>query len=194
MMMQHHVQGVQRPAGRRGVQAHVAAPERASVSHISRPDVNGRFGRWGRGISGPAGVLCGQAFLVPGAPWHQLHGIVSQCRFGGRYVPETLIPALDELEAEYKLASKDPAFQVRVARHWTLHNLCSNASRQAHASSWQVQHCCMLAQPSLKPPCVLWISAAPYGVQAELDSILKDYVGRETPLYYAERLSHHFKK
>lgn len=30
--------------------------------------------------------------------------------------------------------------------------------------------------------------------QAELDAILKDYVGRETPLYYAERLSEHYKR
>ena len=33
--------------------------------------------------------------------------------FGGRYVPETLIPALDDLEVEYKKALEDPAFQVR---------------------------------------------------------------------------------
>ncbi|THF88349.1 tryptophan synthase subunit beta [Deinococcus sp. KSM4-11] len=31
-------------------------------------------------------------------------------RFGGRYVPETLIPALDELEAAYAAAKRDPAF------------------------------------------------------------------------------------
>jgi tryptophan synthase beta chain len=37
--------------------------------------------------------------------------------FGGRYVPETLIPALDELELEYKKASADPAFKVRVVNH-----------------------------------------------------------------------------
>ncbi|HTK46659.1 MAG TPA: tryptophan synthase subunit beta [Gemmatimonadaceae bacterium] len=30
--------------------------------------------------------------------------------FGGRYVPETLIPALDELETAYERARKDPAF------------------------------------------------------------------------------------
>jgi tryptophan synthase beta chain len=30
--------------------------------------------------------------------------------FGGRYVPETLIPALDELEAAYEAATADPAF------------------------------------------------------------------------------------
>lgn len=31
-------------------------------------------------------------------------------------------------------------------------------------------------------------------VQAEMESILKDYVGRETPLYYAERLSEYYKR
>ena len=31
-------------------------------------------------------------------------------RFGGRYVPETLIPALDELTEEYERAQADPAF------------------------------------------------------------------------------------
>lgn len=60
--------------------------------------------------------------------------------YGGRYVPETLIPALDELEQEYQKALKDPSFQQ------------------------------------------------------ELDAVLKDYVGRETPLYYAERLSDHYKR
>ena len=34
--------------------------------------------------------------------------------FGGRYVPETLIPALDELDAAYDDAAKDPAFQAAV--------------------------------------------------------------------------------
>ena len=80
--------------------------------------------------------------------------------FGGRYVPETLIPALDELEFEYKKAQQDPAFKVR-----------------GHPAS-------DLWQPLSRdlPP------------QAELDGILKDYVGRETPLYYAERLSEHYKR
>lgn len=32
-------------------------------------------------------------------------------RFGGRYVPEMLIPALEELEKAYETAKKDPAFQ-----------------------------------------------------------------------------------
>jgi len=32
--------------------------------------------------------------------------------FGGRYVPETLIPALDELEAAFETAMADPAFRL----------------------------------------------------------------------------------
>jgi tryptophan synthase beta chain len=35
-------------------------------------------------------------------------------RFGGRYVPETLIPALDELEEAYEAARRDPAFQAEL--------------------------------------------------------------------------------
>uniref|UniRef100_A0A7S0BE58 tryptophan synthase n=1 Tax=Rhodosorus marinus TaxID=101924 RepID=A0A7S0BE58_9RHOD len=60
--------------------------------------------------------------------------------FGGRYVPETLMPALEELTAEWEKAKKDPEFQK------------------------------------------------------ELDALLKDYVGRETPLYFAERLSEKYKR
>jgi tryptophan synthase beta chain len=55
--------------------------------------------------------------------------------FGGRYVPETLIPALDELEAAYAAALVDPAFV------------------------------------------------------AELDDLLRNYVGRPSPLSIAPRLS-----
>jgi tryptophan synthase beta chain len=58
--------------------------------------------------------------------------------FGGRYVPETLMPLVHELEAAYRAAQADPAFQ------------------------------------------------------AELDGFLTDYVGRESPLYFAERLTEHF--
>jgi tryptophan synthase beta chain len=35
--------------------------------------------------------------------------------FGGRYVPETLIPALDELEVAYKAAASDSSFQTELA-------------------------------------------------------------------------------
>lgn len=54
--------------------------------------------------------------------------------YGGRFVPETLIPALDELEAAWEDARHDPAFG------------------------------------------------------SELDALLRDYVGRPTPLYRADRL------
>ncbi|ATB50195.1 tryptophan synthase subunit beta [Corallococcus macrosporus] len=37
-------------------------------------------------------------------------------RYGGRYVPETLVPALLELEEAYAAASADPAFGEEVAR------------------------------------------------------------------------------
>jgi tryptophan synthase beta chain len=55
--------------------------------------------------------------------------------YGGRYVPEVLIPALDELSAAWAEARDDPRFR------------------------------------------------------RELDSLLRDHVGRPTPLYLAERLS-----
>ena len=35
--------------------------------------------------------------------------------FGGRYVPETLIPALDELEAAYATAQRDPQFTAELS-------------------------------------------------------------------------------
>jgi tryptophan synthase beta chain len=55
--------------------------------------------------------------------------------YGGRYVPETLMHPLQELEAEYNRARKDPAFQK------------------------------------------------------ELEYYLKEFCGRPTPLYFAERLT-----
>jgi tryptophan synthase beta chain len=56
-------------------------------------------------------------------------------RFGGRYVAETLMPLVLELERAYRAAKQDPAFQ------------------------------------------------------AEFDDLLTHYVGRPSPLYYAERLT-----
>ena len=58
--------------------------------------------------------------------------------YGGRFVAETLMPLILELEAAYEASKKDPEFQ------------------------------------------------------AELDGLLKHYVGRESPLYFAERLTKHF--
>jgi tryptophan synthase beta chain len=57
--------------------------------------------------------------------------------FGGRYVPETLIRALDELAVDYDQARQDASFQ------------------------------------------------------SELADLLKNYVGRPSPLYFAKRLSEH---
>jgi tryptophan synthase beta chain len=47
------------------------------------------------------------------APPDPVHGRFG--RFGGRYVPETLVAALDELEAAYTAARTDPAFQAELA-------------------------------------------------------------------------------
>jgi tryptophan synthase beta chain len=57
--------------------------------------------------------------------------------YGGRYVPETLVPALDELEQAWIAAQSDPGFQL------------------------------------------------------ELEGLLRDWVGRPSPLYRARRLSEH---
>ncbi|MFM2304235.1 MAG: hypothetical protein RLZZ135_1645 [Cyanobacteriota bacterium] len=61
-------------------------------------------------------------------------------RFGGQYVPETLMPALEELDRVHQQYLNEPSFQ------------------------------------------------------AELNHLLKDYVGRATPLYFAERLTAHYAK
>ena len=61
-------------------------------------------------------------------------------QYGGKYVPETLMPALAELETAYAKYSKDPDFQQ------------------------------------------------------ELQGLLKDYVGRPSPLYFAERLTEHYAR
>jgi tryptophan synthase beta chain len=58
--------------------------------------------------------------------------------YGGRYVPETLMPLVHELDAAYRAAKADEGFQ------------------------------------------------------AELSGFLKDYVGRPSPLYFAERLTRHY--
>jgi tryptophan synthase beta chain len=71
--------------------------------------------------------------ILPSAPSESRPGRFGI--YGGRYVPETLMAALLELEREYDLAKADAAFQ------------------------------------------------------AELASLLKDFAGRPTPLYFAKRLT-----
>ncbi len=61
-------------------------------------------------------------------------------KFGGKYVPETLMPALTELEAAFQQYRADPGFQQ------------------------------------------------------ELQGLLRDYVGRPSPLYFAERLTAHYAR
>jgi len=61
-------------------------------------------------------------------------------QFGGRYVAETLMPLILDLEREYRAAQEDPAFQE------------------------------------------------------EFDDLMEHYVGRPSPLYFAERLTDHVRK
>ncbi len=68
--------------------------------------------------------------------WPDVNGRFGE--FGGRYVAETLMPLILELEAEYRRAQKDPEFK------------------------------------------------------AEMDDLWTHYVGRPSPLYFAERLTEHF--
>jgi len=53
--------------------------------------------------------------------------------YGGRYVPETLIPALDELEGAYRSASADPVFQQRL--NDVLHEYVGRPSRLSLAAN-----------------------------------------------------------
>lgn len=57
-----------------------------------------------------------QAVAAPASPKYQRPDANGRFgKFGGKYVPETLIPALEELEMEYKKAQADPSFQVHIA-------------------------------------------------------------------------------
>ena len=70
-------------------------------------------------------ALASAAGLVPDATGH--FG-----RFGGRFVPEALIKALDELDAVYRHAMADEAFQVEFER--LLRDYAGTPSRLYHAS------------------------------------------------------------
>src|SRR5580692_2933852 len=72
--------------------------------------------------------------------------------YGGRYVPETLMAALDELEHAYDKAKRDPKFQQRLqellktyaGRHYSLPavSLKNSAARRSILS---VRTCCIPA-------------------------------------------------
>ncbi len=56
---------------------------------------------------------------APAASLPDVHGRFG--RFGGQYAPETLMPALTELEAAWRQARSDPAYQAEIdwlARHY----------------------------------------------------------------------------
>ena len=52
----------------------------------------------------------------PLSSWPDEHGRYNQ--FGGRFVPETLVHALDQLQAEYAAARQDPAFASELEELW----------------------------------------------------------------------------
>ncbi|WP_189005530.1 tryptophan synthase subunit beta [Deinococcus malanensis] len=54
------------------------------------------------------------ALIFPTFPLPDVRGRFG--RYGGRYVPETLIPALDELDSAYQVAKQDPAFLTELDR------------------------------------------------------------------------------
>ena len=49
-------------------------------------------------------------------------------RYGGRFVPETLVPALDELEAAFRAAQADPQFQEDLG--WFLADYAGRPGRR----------------------------------------------------------------
>lgn len=69
-------------------------------------------------------------------------------RFGGKYVPETLIAALSELEVAYAEAQKAPEFQVRPAhqsllemqypKHALTHQIEEDLALRGHRARWQL--------------------------------------------------------
>ena len=78
-----------------------------AVRDRSRPAVGGRRQLAPRGRAGRQGSRRGARIRRGGA--RVTYGV-----YGGRYVPETLIPALDELEAGWSAAQSDPSFKAEL--------------------------------------------------------------------------------
>lgn len=73
----------------------------------------GRRGACARQSAGRRAVRV-QAVAAPPQPKYQRPDPTGRYGvYGGKYVPETLIPALEDLEVQYKAAAQDPAFKVR---------------------------------------------------------------------------------
>ncbi|MFP5237436.1 MAG: tryptophan synthase subunit beta [Acidobacteriota bacterium] len=68
------------------------------------------------------------SILLPAAPSESRPGRFGV--YGGRYVPETLMAALVELEREYEIAKADAAFQAELAD--LLHNYCGRPTPLYH--------------------------------------------------------------
>ena len=84
---------------------------------------------------------------------------------------------LQELEAAYTEAQNDPQFQV-----------------QPHIAAPDriTRHASCLAR--LSAGCQHSTNSSALAEQAEYAALLKDYVGRPSPLYHAERLSEHYRR
>ena len=87
--------------------------------------------------------------------WRRRDDRDATARYGGRYVPETLIPALDELEAGWRDAQADPAFAAELdelgARRTPAGRRRSrspSASRPASASTSSARTSCTPARTS----------------------------------------------
>ena len=56
--------------------------------------------------------------------------------FGGRFVPETLVKALEELEVEYEKAKVDPAFHAEVRSYWDYIGRPSRLHQAERLTEW----------------------------------------------------------
>ena len=72
--------------------------------------------------------------------------------YGGRFVPETLIPALDELLAAYESARANPAFQEQLASLQATY--VGRPTPLTHARRLSEQPVCAAASRSRYPLCI----------------------------------------
>uniref|UniRef100_A0A2N9ITW1 Tryptophan synthase n=1 Tax=Fagus sylvatica TaxID=28930 RepID=A0A2N9ITW1_FAGSY len=95
---------------------------------------------WAKDVLGTSSLIMRRTLTKPQVETDERQGNNGRFgRFGGKYVPETLMTSLSKLETEFNLVLHDAKFQ------------------------------------------------------AELATALRDYVGRETPLYFAQQLTNHYK-
>jgi len=94
----------------------LAALEQRGAAGCTRPSPAGRARysvRQTRSRAVRQQVMAAAATEAPSAQKLQRpDGMGRFGKFGGKFVPETLIPALAELEEAYQEAQRDPTFQV----------------------------------------------------------------------------------